>query len=269
MSDIPNRPEFQKLMTILKDEHGNEIELICTENGYNTFYNLYKNTGLFSVSKAIEKLSEVFDSDYFTGPQSFMIASIPERNRDRKECFLHMSRKQKAKISRTLEDVNRVIRCSESQFGIVCCIFTYNYAKEKFKGLRTEKFRSYYDDSGYVKIVKDEIKEATKSAGFNIVKLYPVFLNIAEENAALASNSELKKCEERKEDLKYQIKALEYAIDAINRIELTIPQTHQLTLETIKDKSNGTFTEPLEPDLSPDLAEESTYIYLSRIGLLE
>lgn len=246
INNIPNRDEFERLMTILKDEHGGRvIEFVCTEAGYDRFYTIFQKTGLFDVTQVIQKINDTFYSEYFREfVQLDLAGTIPERNKsgNGKEFYLHMSSKQKAVISRTL----KYFKGTESPFGLACCIFTFNKAKEKFEFLRTDKFKVYYSDDGYAKIIQEEMREAAQTAIARLVEGLPILLNELEEKSVLASNSELPKYIERKEDLKYQIDAVDSAISVIYKNNIQVPCSHNMNFIVLKEKSEGTYMPPLQ-----------------------
>lgn len=246
ISNIPNREEFDRMITILKDDKriyksSRELEFICTECGSDRFWYLFKGTKLLDVTKVIEKINDTFYSEYFRKfIQLDLTGSIPDRNKNGKEFYLHMSREQLAEISRTLKYFNG----KESQLGLAVCIFTLNRAQEKFQHLKTDKFKVYYQDNGYARIIQEEMEEAVQVAIARLVEGLPILLNELEEKYTLASNKELSKYEERKEDFKYQMKAIYEAILVIQKSDIQVPALHNLEYIVLKDKAEGTYIPP-------------------------
>lgn len=245
ISNIPNRDEFDDLITILKDEYGGRaIEFICSENGTNKFWHIFRKTNLFDVAKVIRSINETFYSEYFREfIQLDLTGTIPERNKggNGKEFYLHMSSRQKAEILRGL----KYFRGKESSLGLACCIFTFNRAKEKFEHLRTDKYKVYYRDDGYAKIIQEEMQEATQTAIARLVEGLPILLCELEEKSVLASNSEILKYEERKEDLKYQMEAVGKAISVIRKNKVNIPAMYDMGYIVLKEKAEGTYIPPV------------------------
>jgi hypothetical protein len=157
INSIPNEREFHKLIKVLKARYGSGIvDFVIVDHGYTTFYFIYKSSRLFDIIKVIDKVNSSFYSEKLEDFKPSLTEAIPG-TRSEKRVVLHISRKQKGMISALLED----IRVSESNFGLICCILTFNRAKERFENFITEKYEAFYDDDGYVKLIQTEIDRAT------------------------------------------------------------------------------------------------------------
>lgn len=239
ISGIPNKEEFDRMVTILKDENGGrEFEFICTEYGYDRFYYIYKKTGFFDIVKVVRQVNDTFYSEYFrTFIQLNLTGSIPDRNKGGKEFYLHMSKRQKAIINRTLKDFNG----NEGQFGLICCIFTFNRAQEKFQYLTTDKFKVYYQDSGYAKIILEEMSEASKKAISRLAEGFPILINELDEKGTLAANKDLQKSSEIKKNMEYGIDVVNDVYELLVKNGVNVPILQKLNLEVIEEKAKGTY----------------------------
>lgn len=207
---IPNWDEFDRMVTILKDEYGeNEFGFVCAEYGYDRFYCMYKETGLSDTVKIIQDVNEVFKSELLRKFINLDLTGSIVGSRGENNFCLHMSRRQKATINRTIKNFNG----NESQFGLMSCILTFNWAKEKFERLRTDKFKVYYQDNGYAKIIKDEIIEANKVAILRLAETFPILVEGLEE----------KKSSEMKEDYEYRLSVLKNVYDYLVNNGIFIP----------------------------------------------
>lgn len=244
--NISNREEFDRMFTILKDDKriyksSREFEFICTECGSDRFWCLFKEAKLLDVTNAIENINDTFYSEHFRKfIQLDLTGSIPDRNKNGKEFYLHMSKQQLAKISRTL----KYFRGKESELGLAICIFTLNRAQEKFQHLKTDKFKVYYQDNGYARIIQKEMEEAAQIAIARLVEGLPILLSELEEKYVLASNKELSKYEERKDDFKYQMKAVYEAILVIEKSDIQVPALYNMEYIVLKEKVDGTYVPP-------------------------
>ena len=156
INNIPNEAEFHELLTVLTDEYGHGlIEFVIINNGFNKFYHLYKSSGLFDVVKANKRINSAFNSEklelYKIGLTNTILASRAE-----KRLVLRISGKNKRMVGRLLQD----IKVPESDFGLMCCFFTFNKVKHKLDDYITEKYEAFYDDDGYVMLINTEISRA-------------------------------------------------------------------------------------------------------------
>jgi hypothetical protein len=230
INSIPNEKEFHKLLTVLKDEYGpGTIEFIVTENGWNKFYVMYKSSGLFGVVKALDGVNSSFNFEKVGEHRISIIESI-KGERAEKRCVLHVSGKQKREIQRLLQD----IKISESDFGLMCCISTFNRAKEKFERFVTDKFEAYYEDDGYVKLIRTEIDHATRS-GIELLLEYLeiMFWDIESKTNEYFSNPygdpKLVKY------IKYKRRAMNGAIEAIESGNVEIAVKKQLFITAFRE----------------------------------
>lgn len=174
INNIPNEEEFQEIITTLKDHHGGRTtEFIITSCGFGRFYHIYISTGLKDVISVIKQVNRSFYSENMEQFKIGLTESILDKNKKEEARFvLHMSKQQKAIIRRLLQD----IKISESSFGFVCCIATFNKAKEKFEQFLTEKYEVLYEDDGYFKLIKKEIDRATVNGISWVINSMPIML---------------------------------------------------------------------------------------------
>lgn len=223
---IPNFPEFQRIITTLKDEYrpGGLTEFMIVDMGSTTFYYLYKSSKLFDIIKIIQMVNDRFYSEYFKQYNVDIGDSILERNVQTKSEFrLHMTSQLKAAIERELKDLN----ITEDKFGLMCCILTFNKAKEKFEELITDKFKIYYRDEGYYKIIKEDIESSTKRGITWLIESLPKIMEDIERNTILVKyykENNHDSYPELKDDLIYKMQALDKTIVTLkdNKIDLPI-----------------------------------------------
>lgn len=225
INNIPNIEEFQELITVLKDESGERfIEFAIVDCGTGRFYYLYKSSKLFNIVQLIRQINRTFHSEYFKQYNVNIGDSIPERNvKTKSEFRLHMSSKIRVIIERLLQD----IKISDSSFGLMCCIFTFNRAKERFKELRADKFKIYYRDDGYYKFIKEDIEDSARRGITWLIESLPVMVDDVERNIILFKyykENNHDSYPELKDDLIYKIAVLDNTIELIkdNKIDLPI-----------------------------------------------
>lgn len=230
INSIPNEKEFHKLTTVLKDEYTpGATEYVIVETGWNSFYVMYKSTGLFDVVKALDGISSSFHFEKM-GEHKIRIGESMQGVRAEKRLVLHISGQQKREIQRLLQD----IKIPESNFGLMCCISTFNRAKEKFEGFITENYEAYYEDDGYMKIIKMEIDQATR----NGIELLIDYLEVmfweieSKVNEYLTNPYADSKLAKR---IVYKRKAMNGAITALEKNKVEMSVKSQLLISSFRD----------------------------------
>lgn len=249
ISNIPNPKEFKKLMTILKDKYtGRKAEYIITTAGFDRFYSLYKSSGLFDTLQIIELLEERFCLEYVEEFQISIADSIQDCNNS--DIFaLHMTYDTRDAIGRLLQD----IRATYSKFGFIACVFTFNKAKEEFKGLITEKYKIYYEDDGYFRIIKEDFYKNVEKGKTWLVNVLPKIIEKINsmENEFIGAKNKGDIIDDKKiEEFRYKKHACEELINNITRgydkYGIYIPAKTLLDASVYLDISENKYIAPCE-----------------------
>lgn len=209
--NIPNIDEFQELIDVLKDKYGTIFtEFLIIECGFVVFYDIYQSSGLFGATEVIKMIHKRFNSKYQEGYQTEIAESILEKNRPDNYFYLHVLKKQKIVIEKLLMD----IKLKESNFGLICCIFTFNSAKEEFKELTVDRFESYYKHDGYLNTIKEEINDEARKRILCLINYLPNMLEEIENDII-----SIRRHKERREKVDPKIKnKLLYKIDTVEHV---------------------------------------------------
>lgn len=235
---IPNFPEFQRIVTMLKDEYkpGRFAEFMIVDMGSTRFYYLYKSSQLFDIIKIIRMVNDRFYSEYFKQYNLNIGDSILERNVQTKSEFrLHMTSQLKAIIERELKDLN----ITEEKYGLMCCILTFNKAKEKFEELRTDKFKVYYRDDGYYKLIQEDIEGSARRGIIWLIESLPKIMEDVERNTILVKyykESNHDSYPELKDDLVYKMQALDKAIITLKDNKVDLPVKTAMDIRAYEDE---------------------------------
>lgn len=247
-NNIPNPKEFKRLLTILKDKYtGRKAEYFIITTGFDRFYSIYKSSGLFDILQVIELLEERFCLEYIEKFQVNIADSIQDFNNS--EIFgLHTTHDTREAIGRLLQDT----RVTYSKFSFVACVFTFNNAKEEFKGLITEKYKMYYDDDGFPRIIKEDFYNNTKKGKVWLAKVLPKIIEKINdiENEFIGAKNKGDIIDDKKiEEFRYKRHACEELISNITRkydkYGIYIPVKILLDASVYLDISENKYISPL------------------------
>lgn len=239
IKDIPNWKEFKKLATILRDNYPDKYaDFLITDTGFKKLYYLFNSSGLFNMLEIMETINERFSIENMEEFEIKITDFLPRKDMSNEEFTLYMTKNSRVAIQRILQDA----KINNSEFGLICCIFTFNRAKEEFDSLITDNFKVYYKDDGYVKTITEKIYISAKQGILWLINILPRIFEDIQKVECVFKEHESKGIDIGQEDieLNYKKRAAEKVVDVVINSGIA-PVRTRLDIEVYRDMQRGIF----------------------------